>query len=268
MPSFDRPSPWRRTENPVVSQRASPDQVPAQTKSARSRTRFIDDAVTTCLEGHIEQVVILGAGFDARAYRLYALEKGCRLRGRPPGYAAYQEGHAHSPWPLQPPGARWPRPHGLQPAPARAGHGRRRLPQLCTHTVSLGRRDQQLHGGCGRRHPSLVLDGCGRGPASDDRYHVTLATLNASHRLRTAVRVPATIELLALTARGGSPSTGCETPKGHRERGDTEKTMGNLCVSEPPWRASPRLAGRADFHHGLEGDAAPADHHNSASHIT
>jgi len=40
-----------------------------------------------------------------------------------------------------------------------------------------------------------------------------------------------------LAARGESRSTGCETPEGHRERGDT----------------APSLAGRADFHHGLLG---------------
>jgi methyltransferase (TIGR00027 family) len=48
---------------------------PGASSSAVARTRFIDDAVTTCLEDHIEQVVILGAGFDARAYRLCAFEK-------------------------------------------------------------------------------------------------------------------------------------------------------------------------------------------------
>jgi methyltransferase (TIGR00027 family) len=48
---------------------------PGARSSAVARTRFIDDAVLTCLEDHIEQVVILGAGFDSRAYRLHALEK-------------------------------------------------------------------------------------------------------------------------------------------------------------------------------------------------
>jgi hypothetical protein len=57
---------------------------------------------------------------------------------------------------------------------------------------------------------------------------------------------------LALAARGGSPIHSCEPQKG-RGRGDTENTRGNLRVSEPPWRASLRLAGRADFHHGLLG---------------
>jgi methyltransferase (TIGR00027 family) len=34
------------------------------------RTRYIDDAVSAALENGVEQVVILGAGFDSRAYRI------------------------------------------------------------------------------------------------------------------------------------------------------------------------------------------------------
>jgi methyltransferase (TIGR00027 family) len=41
--------------------------------SAVARTRFIDDALKGSLEQGIEQVVILGAGFDSRAYRLRGL---------------------------------------------------------------------------------------------------------------------------------------------------------------------------------------------------
>jgi methyltransferase (TIGR00027 family) len=48
---------------------------PGARSSAVARTRFIDDAVVAGLQEHIEQVVILGAGFDSRAYRLHALEK-------------------------------------------------------------------------------------------------------------------------------------------------------------------------------------------------
>ncbi|MFI5366182.1 MAG: class I SAM-dependent methyltransferase [Candidatus Binatia bacterium] len=47
---------------------------PGARSSAVARTRFIDDAVIACLQAHIEQVVILGAGFDSRAYRLHALK--------------------------------------------------------------------------------------------------------------------------------------------------------------------------------------------------
>jgi methyltransferase (TIGR00027 family) len=38
--------------------------------SAVARTRFIDDAICDAVAGGIEQLVILGAGFDSRAYRL------------------------------------------------------------------------------------------------------------------------------------------------------------------------------------------------------
>jgi methyltransferase (TIGR00027 family) len=40
-----------------------------------ARTRFIDDVVEANLRSGIDQVVILGAGFDARAYRIAALAR-------------------------------------------------------------------------------------------------------------------------------------------------------------------------------------------------
>lgn len=43
--------------------------------SAVARTRFIDDTIDAALGRGIEQVVMLGAGFDARAYRLDGLAK-------------------------------------------------------------------------------------------------------------------------------------------------------------------------------------------------
>jgi methyltransferase (TIGR00027 family) len=43
---------------------------PGARTSAVARTRFIDEAVEKALASGIRQVVILGAGFDARAYRL------------------------------------------------------------------------------------------------------------------------------------------------------------------------------------------------------
>src|SRR5215212_4673994 len=47
---------------------------PGPRASAVARTRLIDDLVTHAL-GSVGQLVILGAGFDARAYRLPGLEK-------------------------------------------------------------------------------------------------------------------------------------------------------------------------------------------------
>jgi methyltransferase (TIGR00027 family) len=39
------------------------------------RTRFIDDALTDALEEGLDQVVILGAGFDSRAYRISGVDR-------------------------------------------------------------------------------------------------------------------------------------------------------------------------------------------------
>jgi methyltransferase (TIGR00027 family) len=46
---------------------------PGARTSAAARTRYIDDAVKAALAEGIEQVVLLGAGFDARAYRIPAM---------------------------------------------------------------------------------------------------------------------------------------------------------------------------------------------------
>src|SRR5215472_5637038 len=48
---------------------------PGARTSGIARTRFIDDALLSALHEGFEQVVILGAGFDARAYRLPDMEK-------------------------------------------------------------------------------------------------------------------------------------------------------------------------------------------------
>jgi methyltransferase (TIGR00027 family) len=43
---------------------------PGVRSSVVARTRLIDDALAAALDENIEQVVILGAGFDSRAYRI------------------------------------------------------------------------------------------------------------------------------------------------------------------------------------------------------
>jgi methyltransferase (TIGR00027 family) len=48
---------------------------PGARSSGIARTRFIDDTLMMALNNGIEQVVILGAGFDSRAYRLSHLER-------------------------------------------------------------------------------------------------------------------------------------------------------------------------------------------------
>jgi len=49
--------------------------LPMFREGVRIRTRFIDDAVREGLEGGLDQVVLLGAGFDARGLRLREIEK-------------------------------------------------------------------------------------------------------------------------------------------------------------------------------------------------
>ena len=46
---------------------------PGVRSSVVARTRLIDAAIVAALGEHTEQLVILGAGFDSRAYRLPAL---------------------------------------------------------------------------------------------------------------------------------------------------------------------------------------------------
>lgn len=48
---------------------------PGARTSGVARTRAIDDAACQALESGIQQVVLLGAGFDSRAYRLPGMEK-------------------------------------------------------------------------------------------------------------------------------------------------------------------------------------------------
>ncbi len=59
VPGLGRALPW------IIDRR-----VPGARSSGVARTRFIDDAIAAGLREHLEQVVILGAGFDSRAYRL------------------------------------------------------------------------------------------------------------------------------------------------------------------------------------------------------
>jgi methyltransferase (TIGR00027 family) len=50
-------------------------QWPGARTSAIARTKFIDDAVEAALRSGVVQVVILGAGFDARAYRIPSMDR-------------------------------------------------------------------------------------------------------------------------------------------------------------------------------------------------
>ena len=44
-----------------------------------ARSRYMDDYLRTCINGGVEQLVILGAGYDSRAYRFDELKKGIRV---------------------------------------------------------------------------------------------------------------------------------------------------------------------------------------------
>ncbi len=48
---------------------------PGARSSGIARTRFIDDALVKALHDGIEQIVILGAGFDCRAYRIPGIDR-------------------------------------------------------------------------------------------------------------------------------------------------------------------------------------------------
>ena len=63
---------------------------PGPRPSAVARTRFIDDVVTGRAP-EVDQVVLLGAGFDTRAHRLPALASVTDVRGRPSGNAGAQD---------------------------------------------------------------------------------------------------------------------------------------------------------------------------------
>jgi O-methyltransferase involved in polyketide biosynthesis len=54
---------------------------PGARTSAVARTRLIDEAVAGALRDGIDQVVILGAGFDSRAYRMAGIEQSAGVRG-------------------------------------------------------------------------------------------------------------------------------------------------------------------------------------------
>ncbi len=52
---------------------------PGVTEYLATRTRYIDDYLAACIEDGLQQLVILGAGFDSRPYRFEALKKPVRV---------------------------------------------------------------------------------------------------------------------------------------------------------------------------------------------
>jgi methyltransferase (TIGR00027 family) len=61
---------------------------PGARTSAVARTRFIDEAAAAGLASGIEQVVILGAGFDSRAYRLAGMDRAAVFEADHPATSA------------------------------------------------------------------------------------------------------------------------------------------------------------------------------------
>jgi methyltransferase (TIGR00027 family) len=55
--------------------RKTEEKVPGLWGGIMARKRYIDDVVTKTVDGHIDAVVNLGAGFDTRAFRLQALSE-------------------------------------------------------------------------------------------------------------------------------------------------------------------------------------------------
>jgi methyltransferase (TIGR00027 family) len=52
---------------------------PGATNTVSARVRFIDEYIKTCVANGLEQLVILGAGYDSRAYRIEELKNGTRI---------------------------------------------------------------------------------------------------------------------------------------------------------------------------------------------
>ncbi|MFZ5571633.1 MAG: SAM-dependent methyltransferase [Thermodesulfobacteriota bacterium] len=63
----------------TLGHRYSERQAPGMPGLVLTRTRYIDDRLQVCLDEGLEQLVILGAGLDSRAYRFPALAAGVRV---------------------------------------------------------------------------------------------------------------------------------------------------------------------------------------------
>jgi methyltransferase (TIGR00027 family) len=66
---------------------------PGARASGVARTRLIDDALVNALQDGIEQVVILGAGFDCRAYRIPGIKRARVYEVDHPNTLAAKRGH-------------------------------------------------------------------------------------------------------------------------------------------------------------------------------
>lgn len=73
---------WFKTPHPQEVQEIVTDEekrFPGMNSTIVARTRFIDDIIPESLEDGLEQIVLVGAGFDARAYRIPDLSTSVRI---------------------------------------------------------------------------------------------------------------------------------------------------------------------------------------------
>src|SRR5713226_1714677 len=107
--------------------------------SVVARTRLIDDAITASMGEHTEQLVILGAGFDSRAYRLPGLRGITVFEVDHPDTQATKRKVLERALPAPPKHVR-----ALRLPAARPGvrHGCGRVWRFCTHLHPVGRRHE------------------------------------------------------------------------------------------------------------------------------
>ena len=169
---------------------------PGARTSAVARTRFIDERSEAAITSGIEQIVLLGAGFDSRPYRLHGVGPDHGLRGGPPGHAGPE---ATTPRHRSLAGSF--RARRLRPGSGRSRVARRRLRPRPHDALHLGRRDELPHRGRRRRHPALVR---ARRPVQPDRLHVRAS--RASSTIRPASSGPPACSRPSMRARSDGPS--------------------------------------------------------------
>jgi methyltransferase (TIGR00027 family) len=65
----------KHPEEAKIKVQAMEDHLPGLSSSIMARVRYFDDMVTEAIENGLEQLVILGAGYDTRAYRIEGLKE-------------------------------------------------------------------------------------------------------------------------------------------------------------------------------------------------
>jgi methyltransferase (TIGR00027 family) len=94
--------------------------LPGARTSATARTRLIDDTICQALRDGLRQIVVLGAGFDCRAYRLPAINPSVVYEVDHPDTLEYKLSRLHNLLPRLPANVRY----------VRADFNREKLPEL------------------------------------------------------------------------------------------------------------------------------------------